>query len=302
MSTDWAIPSADGKRLFVDEHQQRSDIVRYDSKSNELVPFLSGTSAEGLDFSRDGKWVAYVSNPDGTLWRSAVTGEQARQLSVAPMQANLPRWSPDGKRIAFMGRYPGKPWSIFVLQADYGSPRQLTNTQDGAAHDPTWSADGNSLAFGGYPPGQVQVPGKVAIHVLNLNTHQLSTVPGSEGLWSPRWSPDGRYMAALSTDGQTLLRFDFKSQRWTELTKAHFEYPSWSRDSAYIYFNTSDDDAAFFRVRIRDRKVERIVSLKNLPRNAGTFGAWAGLAPDGSPLFQRDSTFNEIYALDWEAP
>jgi Tol biopolymer transport system component len=135
-----------------------------------------------------------------------------------------------------------------------------------------------------------------------LNTHQLSTVPGSEGLWSPRWSPDGRYIAALSTDGQTLLLFDFKSPRWTELTRARFDYPSWSRDSAYIYFNTKGDDAAFFRVRIRDRKLERIVNLKNLPRNAGHFGTWAGLAPDGSPLFQRDSNFDDIYALDWEAP
>jgi Tol biopolymer transport system component len=302
MSTDWAVPSADGKRLFVDERQPRSDIVRYDLKSSEFVPFLSGTSAEGLDFSRDGKWVAYFSNPDRTLWRSTPTGEQPRQLTVPPLQATLPRWSPDGKRIAFMGHYPGKPWSsIFMMPADYGSPQQLTNTEDGPAHDPTWSADGISLAFGGYPPDKVQAS-KVVIHVLNLNTRQLSTVPGSEGLWSPRWSPDGRYIAALSTDGHTLLLFNFKSQKWMELTRAHFEYPIWSRDSAYIYFNTSDEDAAFFRVRIRDRKVERIVSLKNLPRNAGTFGAWAGLAPDGSPLFERDSNFDEIYALDWDAP
>jgi serine/threonine protein kinase/Tol biopolymer transport system component len=302
MSADWVVPSADGMRLFVDEHQRRSEIVRYDSKSSEFVPFLSGTSAEGLDFSRDGKWIAYVSNADGTLWRSTVTGEQRRQLSVPPMQASLPRWSPDGKQIAFMGQYPGRPRNIFIMRADYGSPQQLTNTEDSGAHDPTWSADGNSLAFGGYPPDQVQASSKVVIHVLNLKTHQISTVPGSEGLWSPRWSPDGRYIAALSTDGQTLLLFDFKSQRWTELTRADFEYPSWSRDSAYIFFNTKGDDAAFFRVRIRDRKLDRIVSLKNLPRNAGTFGNWAGLAPDGSPLFQRDSNFDEIYALDWEAP
>jgi eukaryotic-like serine/threonine-protein kinase len=296
MSADWVVPSADGKRLFVDERQPRSDIVRYDSKSSEFVPFLSGTSAEGLDFSRDGKWIVYVSEPDATLWRSTATGEEARQLSAAPMQASLPRWSPDGKRIAFIGHYPGKPWSIFVMRAAYGSPEQLTKSEDGAAYDPTWSADGNSIAFGQQPPG------KLAIRILNLKTHQVSIVPGSGGLWSPRWSPDGRYIAALSSDVKTLLLFDFKSNKWTELARAHFEYPSWSRDSAYIYFNTGGDDAAFFKVRIRDRKLERIVSLKNLPRNAGIFGAWAGLAPDGSPLFLRDSNFDEIYALDWDAP
>jgi eukaryotic-like serine/threonine-protein kinase len=297
MSTDWALPSADGKRIFVDEHQPRSDVVRYDLKSSEFVPFLSGTSAEGLDFSRDGKWVAYVSDPDATLWTSTATGEQPRQLTVAPMEVSLPRWSPDGQRIVFMGHDLGKAWSIFVMRADYAAPEQLTRPENGAAYDPTWSADGNSIAF-----GQVQVAGKLAIHVLNLKTREVSRLPGSEGLWSPRWSPDGHYIAALSNDVQTLLLFDFKSQRWTKLANARFEYPSWSRDSAYIYFNTSGDDGAFFRVRIRDHKLERIVSLKNLPRNAGSFGAWAGVAPDGSPLFQRDSNFDEIYALDWEAP
>jgi len=183
------------------------------------------------------------------------------------------------------------------MQASYGSPEQLTKAEDGPAYDPTWSADGNAIAF-----GQVQPSGKLGIRVLNLKTRQVSIVPGSDGLWSPRWSPDGRYVAALSNDVKTLLLFDFKSNKWTELAKAHFEYPTWSRDSAYIYFNTGGDDAAFFKVRIRDRKLERIVSLKNLPRNAGIFGAWAGLAPDGSPLFLRDSNFDEIYALDWDAP
>jgi Tol biopolymer transport system component len=70
------VPSPDGKRLFVGGHQARSEIVRYDSKSKTFVPFLSGASVEGLDFSRDGKWVTYVSFPEGTLWRSAVDGEQ----------------------------------------------------------------------------------------------------------------------------------------------------------------------------------------------------------------------------------
>ena len=55
-------------------------------------------------------------------------------------------------------------------------------------------------------------------------------------------------------------------------------------------------------MRIRDRKVERILGLEDVPRGMGTFGAWAGLAPDGSPLFQRDASLDEIYALDWEAP
>jgi len=111
----------------------------------------------------------------------------------------------------------------------------------------------------------------------------------------------GATFLALSADSSTLLLFNLHSRVWTELAKASFGNPTWSSDSEYIYIDTLDQEAAFFRVRIRDRKLERIVNLKDVPR-AGTFGPWTGLAPDNSPLVQRDASFDEIYALDWEAP
>jgi hypothetical protein len=54
-------------------------------------------------------------------------------------------------------------------------------------------------------------------------------------------------------------------------------------------------------VRISDHKLEQVVSLKDFRRALG-FGAWAGLAPDNSPLLLRDVGTQDIYALDWEAP
>ncbi|MGI8959950.1 MAG: hypothetical protein ACR2IV_09360 [Bryobacteraceae bacterium] len=290
------VPSPDGKRLFVGGSQPRSEIVRYDSKSKAFVLFLSGASIEGLGFSRDGKWISYVSYPEGTLWRSTVDGEQRIQLTSPPMHVGLPTWSPAGKRIAFMGAYPEKPWRIFMVPAEGGSPEQLTSGEGSTGFDPTWSPDGKSLALGGFPGGHV------VIHILNLTTHQFSVLPRSDGLFSSRWSPDGHFIAALSTDSERLLVFDFRSQRWTELAKANFGYQTWSRDSEYIYFDTLGADPAFFRVRVRDRKVERVVSLKDIPRAIATLGPWTGLGPDGSLLIQRDANLDEIYALDWEAP
>jgi eukaryotic-like serine/threonine-protein kinase len=290
------VPSPDGKRLFVGGRQSRSEMVRYDSSSKAFVPFLSGASVEGLDFSRDGKWVTYVSYPEGTLWRSAVDGEQRLQLTTPPMQAGLPRWSPDGQRIAFMGQYPEKPWRIFIVPAEGGAVEQLTTGENGTGFDPTWSPDGNSLAVSG------EAGAGMVIHILNMTTHQVSVLPGSGGLYSPRWSPDGRYIAALSIDSARLVLFNFQSERWTELAKAQFGFPSWSKNSEYIYFDTGGAGPAFLRVCVRDQKVERIIALKDFPRDAGNFGAWTGLAPDGSPLFQRDASLDEIYALDWEAP
>jgi serine/threonine protein kinase len=299
-STYGPVPSADGKRLFVGARQSRIQVVRYASKSKQFVPFISGISAEGLDFSRDGKWVAYAAYPEGTLWRGSLDGGHRLQLTSPPMYASLPRWSPDGKHIAFMGYYAGKAQSIFILPADGGPAQQLTNADNNG--DPTWSPDGKQIAFGGYPLDDREASRKIVVHLLDLTTHQLSTLANSEGLWSPRWSPNGRYLAALSNDAQTVLLFDFQSQKWSELAKANFGYPTWSRHSDYIYFDTVGTDAAFFRVRIRDRKIEPVVSLKDLPRKLGAFGPWTGLAPDDSPLVGRDASFDQIYTLDWDAP
>ena len=138
---------------------------------------------------------------------------------------------------------------------------------------PHGSPDGESIAF-----GEVPTP-KAVIHLLNMTTRKVSVVPHSVGLYAPHWSPDGTYISALSVDSARLLLFNLQSQTWTELPKAKFGYPTWSRDSEYISFDTYGPDPAFFRVRIRDRKVERIASLKNVPRTAGTLAPGLALRP-----------------------
>jgi len=215
----------------------------------------------------------------------------------------LPRWSPDGKQIAFQGALPGKSWRIYLISSDGGTPQEVTNGESGAdGHfDAAWSADGSSLVYGGLPNAQQQARGRLMIRVLDLKTRRISLLPGSEDLWSPRWSPDGNYIAALSPASELML-YDFRTHTYTKLAAREVNYMAWSRESDFVYFDTTGSDAGFFRVRIRDRKIERIVSLKDVHRSMGTFGPWTGVAPDGSLLLQRDAGASEIYALDWEAP
>ena len=101
------ILSPDGKRLFAVGPQNRGELMRYDRKSRQFVSYLLGLSAEGLDFSRDGEWVTYVSFPQATLWRSRLDGSQRLQLTDSSMTVSMVRWSPDGKRLAFNAKKPG---------------------------------------------------------------------------------------------------------------------------------------------------------------------------------------------------
>ncbi|MCI0620854.1 MAG: CadC family transcriptional regulator, partial [Acidobacteria bacterium] len=294
-------PSPDGKKLYVVGEQKRGELVRYDAKTQQLVSYLGGKSDEHLNFSRDGEWMAYVSYPEGNLWRSKVDGRERRQLSFPPMQVVWPRWSPDGKQIVFTGSMPGKTWKTYLISAEGGQPEQLIQDER-VEHDPSWSPDGNSLVFWAGTPRD---PSTAVTYLIEMRTRRLTKLPGSEGLMSTRWSPDGRYIVANNVGLQNkLLLFDFTTQKWTELLAGRFAgAPHWARDGKYVYFgSTHEGGRAIFRVGVGDRKVELWASLKGFRLAAGVFGAWVGWTLDDQPLMLRDEGTEEIYALEWQPP
>ena len=228
MSMACAVPSRDAKKLFALGTLPRGELARYDSNYSRFVSYLSGASVEHLAFSQNGEWVSYITLPGAELWRSRTNGEDRLQLTFAPMQAGSPVWSPDTSRIAFFGRVPGKPWRIYSVSADGGAVQQLT-TGDRDEADPAWSADGTVIAFD-------NLSSPFTIHLLDLKTGQLSTLPNSDSLWSPLWSSDGKFIAAKTYGYEKLFLFDLTAKEWKPLGHLTVGYFHWSSSRDYIYF------------------------------------------------------------------
>ena len=300
LAAEYPFPSADGKRLFFEGSKARNEFLRYDTKSGRFSLELAGISGTGLEFSKDGKWITYVSVPEGTLFRAAADGSRRVQLTWPPLFASMPHWSPDGNQIAFFGAPSGKPGRIYIVPADGGTPLQVTNGEAGkhGDWDPSWSPDGAMLAFGATKDDK---PDEESILVLDLKTHRISTLPGSQGMWSPRWSPDGHSIAGQSSfAGRGLVLYDLRTQTQTELYSQHGDWPSWSSDGEFLYFyHVEEFRGAWWRVRKRDRKAE----LMSVPKNFTAAGwGWFAVAPDDTLVFARGIGTSDIYALDLELP
>ena len=303
MQFGYPVPSSDGKKLFVIGTQPRAELVRYDDKSKEFVPFLGGISAGDVEFSRDGQWVTYVSYPEDTLWRSKADGSERLQLTYAGLYTGLAHWSADGEQIAFSGATPGKPWEIFVVPRSGGTAQMLTSEQ-AQDTDPSWSPDGQTIAFGHHDTIHRE---ETWIGTIDVKTRQISQVPGSKGVFAPRWSPDGRYIVAIGANNDQLMLYDVKNQTWRQMDagKNTFGYLTWSPDSSTVYFDTIlSGDSGFYRVRISDSKVEKIADLKSIRLFTGQFGpgSWTGLGRGATPLFSRAISTQEIYAFDLQLP
>ncbi|HUL34605.1 MAG TPA: winged helix-turn-helix domain-containing protein [Candidatus Eisenbacteria bacterium] len=290
------LPSRDGKKIFVVGSHLRSELVRYDSRTG-FKPFLGGPSVTDLAFSADGNWITYVTVPDKALWRSRADGTERLQLTdPGKIWAALPRWSPDGKQLVFMGRTVSSNWRAYLISANGESCEDLVPSAS-AGLDPNWTPDGKSIVLSLNNLG----PTGQGISVVDVATRQVTDLPGAENLFSPRVSPNGKTIAAITTSSEHLMLFDVAARRWTEALNMPIGYPAWSRDGQYLYFvSVLSEDPAFFRMRLSDRKMEKVVDLANVHRYWGELAEWVGLGPGDSLLLALDGSNQEVYAIDWK--
>lgn len=305
--------SKDGNKAYaVESGTQKNEFMTYERRTRPVVPLakLSGISANTPAFSRDGRWIAYSEQEDSRLWRSKADGTDPVPLTSSTLNGALPAWSPDGIQIAFMGGRQGKESRIYLIALDGGEPKPLVpdnlwqfEPQSHWQGAPTWSLDGKQIAFGengrNFP-----ISPSCAIHIFNRDTQRLITIPHSEGLWTARWSPTGRYLAALTRDDEKLMLYDFRTQKWIQLDDGFIgDNPAWSHGGRYLYYlKPYAEPPAIMRLRVPGGKPERVADLSILDQQRGSFTLWSSLAPGDIPLLIRRDYNDEIYAYDLKLP
>ncbi|HEY7353615.1 MAG TPA: hypothetical protein VH596_12685 [Terriglobales bacterium] len=300
ISFAYASPSRERNKLWAIGVLPAGEAVKYSPARKKFTPLLAGVSATDLDYSADGKWVTYVSIPDGELYRSRADGSDQMRLTSAPERAALPRWSRDAKQIAYVSMQPGRPWRISLMAISGGASRDVISDKQSQI-DPNWSRDGHRIMF-----GYVRTSEHLSIKIADLITHKVQEIPGSEGLFSPRWSPNGRYIAALTPDFTKVMLFDFRTGKWSNWLNepaGAVNYPVWSADSRSLYFDDLVTDEESIRsVRVDQHRAQRVFKLQGIERYPGPFGLWSGRMPDGSWMFVRDHSTQEVYQLSLELP
>jgi DNA-binding winged helix-turn-helix (wHTH) protein len=302
--------SKDGKRIYGNGLVHQGELLHLDPKRAKARPYLNGISAYGVEPSPDGNWIAYVTWPEGVLWRSRPDGAQRVQLTSPGL--NVFRislnWSRDSKSILFMAYPDGRSRMVFRVSVE-GGPVEQISPEGVPQHYPGYTADESAIVF--FMPSTVGAPSP-GLFEMQLATKSIHPFPGGEGLAYPVLSPDRQRMIALTEDDPRRAKlFDFGSQRWSELPIEGLVpwvdmYWRWSPDGQYVYFTCHMDidkdgvkDRTIQRYHLATRRQELVASLKDI-RQVPRVGRWFGFAPDGGLLLMRDVGTQHIYALELE--
>jgi serine/threonine protein kinase/Tol biopolymer transport system component len=288
--------SRDGSHVFAIGLKPRSEVVRYDPKTRQFIPFLSGMSAVDVTFSRDGNWVAYAAYPDHTLWRSRADGSERLQLTYVPMRVSYPFISPDGSWVVFSDGDS----HLYRVKSDGGTPEKIADKTDSA----TWNPSGTLLALSSVMEKSKPSEDNVYLtQLLDFQSGKLIPVPSGEGMVGAQWLNQDQFVAARQ-DSKKLSIFDMKTQKWSDLTSESAATWATTLDWKYLYYTTADNDPKLRRIHIADSKVETIADLKDLRQVLDWVDGTSplGVAPDGSAIFAREIGSQEIYALNLKWP
>lgn len=237
--------SRDGRRVAFVDYALLASLyrVKFDPRQEALesAPEKLTTNRSAYvrpDLSADGLWLTFNSQGSREdLFVLGTDGAGMRQLTEDGAKNRGPRWSPDGKRLAYFSNRSG-PWEIWLYTLEGGSTQQLTRGATGTAAWPVWSPDGKRLVYTifGFNSFLMDVDRK-------WNEQSPQALPPMEAqeeifaAWD--WSPDGRRIAGFTQrgDGQVtgIVSYDLQEERFTKWSDVGQD-PRWLSDSRRLFF------------------------------------------------------------------
>jgi serine/threonine protein kinase len=281
-------PTRDGKGLYVLGLMDEGAMRAYDPAFKKLVPFLENLSMLQFVISPDRQWMAYSEYPSRHLWKSRLDGSDKVQLTNS--YALMQQWSPDGNWLVY------SDWkNLYRVSADGGAPEKLTPDGHGDLA-PTWFHDGKSIAFSYYPhPGQ-----PLNIHILDLASRQVSTMPNAEGYFWPSWSPDGNYLVAIAENPSRMVMYSAKTKTWRDLHVfgAVWSYWTWAADSKSLYSSHVEGDNGIYQLTVPEGKWTKLSGLEGVNDPSGV-DSFLSLTPQGQPAIMSRTGVAQLYLLHW---
>lgn len=291
-----------GKRIFAIGSHNEYQLLRIDPKTSAKTAMLAESGATDMDFSLDGQWVVYAARENGTLWKSRIDGSNKVQLTAGATGAFAPHWSPDQKQILFTGFLLDSQPRLYVVSADGGAPKNvLPSNNKWASVSGDWRTDGRQIVL---DVQEMESNREPDIRILDLESGKLTKLLDSDGLIEPRWSADGRYIAALNPTKKQVWLYDCRRDHWSVLAEANF--PSalrWSPSGDALYFQDVDEvEESIFRVPMATRETERVLGLADVLSAGAARAIFTGLSPDGSVYVTVDHGDVDVYAVDLALP
>lgn len=259
--------SRDGKRMaYVQKSETRNlqrigfDSSRAKTTGTPQVITRGTRYVSSPDVSLDDEWLAYSSQGEKQedIFLIRRDGARQRQLTNDLFNDRFPRWSPDGKRIAFYSDRSGR-YDIWFINADGTGLQQLTFTSGPPAFYPIWSPGGSRLVFKQRDRLPFVIETSRPWH--EQTPRQLPPpAPGREQFWPWSWSADGRKLAGWlvdAADGKNYVHtYDFETQSYEQLT-SFGRNPVWLRDNRRLLFHA---EGRIYLVDSETKKVREVHS------------------------------------------